>query len=313
MLKKYNCNSCKFYTDNLYNFKIHKKTKKHIINETRFCASKKDAPASLNDAQKMQSNTTVRLCKYCNKPISHRNNIARHYKTCIKYKEHLIKQEKDSIIQQLLDKTKKQAKLLEEKNSILKQNEKKLKKRDEELEELRNMEKEFLEFMKKVAHTGTKITNNIKQVNMYYIIQHYKKAKNYKDIMDVPLTKEETDYVHENGGVYGGYHILFKRCVYGLDIEERPFHCVDDSRNKYMVRTNDTWQIDKKGEQVLEGIYPKMLKICAPDPNISSVDELDEWKKYNDYMVELSNGGEGKILKMLNKITLLKNNVALDK
>ena len=174
------------------------------------------------------------------------------------------------------------------------------------------MEKEYLEFMKKVANTGTNVTN-IKNVNMYYIIQHYIKAKNYEDVMNSPLTTYEKNYVLENGGVYGGYHILFKRCIEGLDMEDRPFHCVDGARNKYMLRTNNTWQIDKKGEQVLEGIYPKMLKICAPNPNISSADELDEWKKHNDYMVELSNGGETKILKMLNEVTLLKNNVALDK
>ena len=164
-----------------------------------------------------------------------------------------------------------------------------------------------------MANTNTTNTNvtNINQVNMYYIIQHYIKAKNYQDIMNLPLTDEEKNYVHENGGVYGGYYILQKRCIDNLDLAERPFHCVDDARNKYMIRTNDTWQIDKRGEQVLEGIYPKMLKICAPQ-EISNANELDEWRKYNGYMVELSSGGEGKILKMLNKVSLLKNNVAIE-
>ena len=223
-----------------------------------------------------------------------------------------MEQEKNIIINELKNQLEQHMGKLKQKEDILKQKEQILKKNEEELEELRNTEKEFLEFMKKMANTGTNITNNINQVNMYYIIQHYIKAKNYEDIMNQPLTDDEKQYVHANGGVYGGYYILQKRCIDSLLMNERPFNCVDDARNKYRIRTNNTWQIDKRGEEVLEGIYPKMLKICAPK-EISNADELDEWRKYNGYMVELSSGGEGKILKMLNKIALLKNNVVLDK
>ena len=56
---------------------------------------------------------------------------------------------------------------------------------------------------------------------------------------------------------------------------------------------------------------PKMLKICVPR-EIDDVSELDEWRKYNGYMVELSRNGEGKILKMLNKVSLLKKNVNIE-
>ncbi len=313
MSKKYNCRTCNYSTDRHYDFLKHKTTKKHI-NLQKSIPIVENATMVVENATMVVKKATMKvvMCEYCQTKISKKKYLKRHYISCKKYGEYMIKKKKDFIIQQLIDETKRQAELLEQNKQNIKKKDEKLKKKQEELEELRDMEKEYLDFMKKVANTGTSVTN-INNVNMYYIIQHYIKAKNYEDIMDTPLTKNEEKCVLENGGVYGGYSILVKRCIDGLSLEERPFHCVDGARSKYMLRTNNTWQIDKKGEQVLAEIYPKMLKLCAPDPNISSTSELDNWKKHNDYMVELSNGGEGKILKMLNEVSLLKNNVVLDK
>jgi len=230
----------------------------------------------------------------------------------------MIKKKKEEVIQQLITETKKQAELLKikeeqlkKKEDMLKENKEELIKNKEELEDLRGVERDYLEFVKKVANTNNGTTNNIKQVNMFFIVKEYKNADNFADRMDPPLTKSEEQYVLENGGVYGGYYILVKRCIEGVPMEDRPFHCVDESRNKYMLRIKDSWEIDNRGEKLLEGIYPRMLKLCCPK-QIKSPDELDEWKKHNDYMVELSTGGENKILKMLNKVSLLKNNVIMN-
>lgn len=298
MIKKYNCDLCGYETDKLGNYNRHMKTKKHISHTmTRINQPNNGIDQPNNGVKLIQKGASNIMCEFCKKIISHKNHIRRHQQTCTKYIEHQIKYEKNTIISELKNK--------------LEENEEELKKKQEELDELKDIEKEFLEFMKKVSNTGGNVINNIKQVNMFYIVQTYIEAKNCEDLMEPPLTADEKQYVHENGGVYGGYHILVNRCVNGLELNERPFHCVDGSRNKYMIRTNDTWQIDRKGKQVLEHIYPKMLKICAPK-KIASLDELDKWSKYNKYMIELSNNGEGKILKMLNKVTLLKNNVAIE-
>ena len=283
MDNKYYCKICKYTTGRLFNFNKHKLTKKHISNATTFLVAK-NATEVAKFATEVAKNATKKVadnvvCEYCNKSIFEKKFLKRHYKSCSKYKEYLIEHEKNNIINQLKYQLEQQLNILKKKDNDLKQNKETLKKKQEELEELRDTEKEYLEFMKKVANTNTNVTN-INHVNMYYIIQHYIKAKNYEDVMNPPLTTDEKQYVHENGGVYGGHYILQKRCIDGLELNERPFHCVDDARNKYMIRTNNTWHIDKKGEQVLEGIYPKMLKICAPK-EISNADELDEWRKYN--------------------------------
>ena len=262
--------------------------------------SKKDYD---NDAKKKFE------CEYCNKKISHKHNIKRHYEVCKKYGEHKLKIEKDNIINNLKAQLKEKDIDMEGLYNKLKKKEEKLKKKQDELDDLRDVERDFLEFMKKASVSQSNVTN-INNYNMFFIVKTYVDAMNYENRMNKPLTAEEEQYVLDNGGVYGGYQIIYDRCIKGVELKDRPFHCVDSSRSKYMLRTGDAWQIDKKGKQILEGIYPRMLKLCCPK-QIKSPDELDNWKKHNDYMVELSRGGESKILKMLNEVSLLKNNIAL--
>ena len=91
-------------------------------------------------------------------------------------------------------------------------------------------------------------------------------------------------------------------------MKDRPFHCVDGSRSKYMLKTGGSWQIDKNGKKIIEGIFPRIIQLCIP-PFVSSMEEMDNWRIKNGYMVELTNGGDNKIIKRLNEVALLKNNV----
>lgn len=90
MSKKYNCKKCNFHTGNHYNFNMHKKTQKHITLHAFFRQSKNDCKISKNN-----------ICEYCQKSISHKNNIKRHYNACKKYKVYQIEQEKNKVIEQL--------------------------------------------------------------------------------------------------------------------------------------------------------------------------------------------------------------------
>ena len=296
MSKKYICKICKFASVRHYDYKRHLSTKKHIRLATPNITVLSENIYSLPEnipipSEKKTLNNVNFECEYCKKKIIYKKNMSRHYLICKEYKKQLIKQEKEkhvTTIEQLTTK-------LKEKDSIL----------QKKIDELRDMEKEFMDFLKKVANKET--VTNVRTVNMYYIVQTYLKAKNYEDIMNKPLTADELHDIRENG-IYGGYNILYKRCIEGIAMQDRPFHCVDDSRSKYLLRTNNTWQIDKKGEQILEGIYPKLLQLCAPK-EISGYDELDEWKRQHNNMNELATYGEQRILKKLNKVALLKNNV----
>ncbi len=113
MPKKYVCNLCNYSTDRQYDFQKHARTKKHISKAIHSKVSINYAGASKNDANICKKVTEL-ICEHCGKISSHRNNIARHYKNCNKYKEHLIKHEKNKIIDNLKNQ-------LMQKNDSLKQ------------------------------------------------------------------------------------------------------------------------------------------------------------------------------------------------
>ena len=173
-----------------------------------------------------------------------------------------------------------------------------------------------MDFMRQVAlqnktNKPNKTINNIRSLNIYFIVNEYDEALNYEDRMRDPITKKERKGIIRYGGIQGCYNILYNRCIKDITLDKRPFHCVDESRSKYVLRTKDKWEIDKGAVEILEGIYPRVVQICAP----KKMKDISEWKRYNkenNRMIELSKG-KGKILKKLNEVSLLKNNMVLDK
>ena len=111
MNKKYNCEVCKYYTDNKYDFSRHLSTKKHQCIQSEIYRIKKNVKMN-----RMK-------CEYCGKHICRKKNIKRHYKKCKKYENYKIKKEKDHIIQKLMEELKKE----KEKMNELKENNKQLK------------------------------------------------------------------------------------------------------------------------------------------------------------------------------------------
>ena len=169
--------------------------------------------------------------------------------------------------------------------------------------------------MKSVANTNiTNNTNNIdniqttinnNSINMYHIINNFKEAHNFEDLMNAPLTTIEKEYIIKNGSILGCYQLLKSRCIDDVDLEKRPFHCLDGSRSKYLLRTNDDWNVDTKGEKILNCSYKKLKDVYV----IDNYDNLEEYSKNMKQLLDVEGLGRKKIIKELNKQTLLKNNV----
>ncbi len=233
------------------------------------------------------------VCDYCGKEISYTRHIKRHYNSCKEYTH---------------------AKYIEEKNNIIKE----LK---NELEEYKNSEKEYFEIFKQftkklgtpdntINNTINNTTNNttINNVNMFFIMRSYTDALNYSDLMKAPLTDAETQCMIDHGGEEGCYNLIVTRCIDGIALEKRPIHCVDGARQKFLLRNDDTWEIDSKGEKIINTIYPKIVKACAPKP-IKDETELKKFNEQHHRMNRFASGGDKRVIKRLAKKTLLKNNV----
>ena len=64
-----------------------------------------------------------------------------------------------------------------------------------------------------------------------------------------------------------------------IDVDKRPFHCIDSSRSKYILRENDNWSIDDRGERVARHAYDAIRPIydisdtTDPETKIKNVDK----------------------------------------
>jgi hypothetical protein len=236
----------------------------------------------------------VYMCEYCHTELSTIKNRSRHYKTCT------IKQANDDINKdEIIEKLKKD-------------NEKKDKKLQKYIEEIRELEKDYLQFAKDQAKTSGKtltnngtINNDNRQYNMFYVINNYKDAHNIEDLFNTPLTDKEIQYIMDNGSTLGCYYILKSRCIDDIDIDKRPFHCIDTSRCKYLLRSKNDWDVDQDGETILT-IGCNKIKDAY---DIEDISDIEQYGKNMQQLLKLETKGKTKVLKELSKKTLLKNNI----
>jgi len=213
-------------------------------------------------------------CTYCDK-IKSKKNIRRHMRVCRnkhKYKYKKLKKEKDQ--------------LEKEKDK---------------------MEDEYFSFMKEMANKNTTITNTTnnntiiyndkrKMKNMFFIMNNYRNAKNYSDLMEPELTSSEIECIQEKGPLVGSSRLLKTRCIDGLKVKDRPFHCVDEPRNKYMIRVSDNWKVDKNADIIISIVIKKVREVVGTE----TTDQIIKLLKFETC-------GRKKLLKELNRTTNIKN------
>ena len=110
----------------------------------------------------------------------------------------------------------------------------------------------------------------------------------------------------EVGATIGCYNLIKDRCITGIPLDKRPFHCVDSSRRKYMLRKNDDWLIDHMGSMILEGAYPQIRNVLMTDPNETNIDVQN---RNMSQLFDMHLNGKKKIISQLNKDTFIKNNI----
>src|SRR3990172_11685838 len=97
--------------------------------------------------------------------------------------------------------------------------------------------------------------NGIK--NTSFIFNNYKNPHNIEDLLKkYPLTQEEKDDIIKKGPLAGCVYVLNSRCIKNVHLSKRPIHCVDKSRQKYVIFSGDEWHIDKGGVEIVKQIIP---------------------------------------------------------
>ena len=114
------------------------------------------------------------------------------------------------------------------------------------------------------------------------------------------------------GADYAAEEMIETRCITNFTAEERPIHCVDSSRDKYVVRKDNSWVVDNNGEMIVEKTFP-MLKEVFIDESSKEIGRLakDNDRKGIDrviYNIEsaantISHKNDKKILKKFKEYT----------
>ena len=290
----YNCDKCNYSTNRHSSYIKHTKTKRHQTAIATFEFPKNETKFPKNETKSCKTDS---MCRFCNKIFSGKN-IYRHIKNC-KDRVKLEESDKDHIIDKL------KSSLQEEQNKISKL-EKQFKDHVVESNKtLEAMSKRWEESTDRYEKMSKKIvekedTPTVNQYNMYYIINNYTNAQNIEDLMDKPLTDEEKKYF-DSGSLSGCLQLLKNRCVENIDLPDRPIHCLDISRDKFLLRSEDNWKIDVNGEKIIDSAHPLIKPLYPLDKD----DDIEKMIHNNDQMIALELNRK-KILKELSKNTTLK-------
>lgn len=250
MSYRYSCEKCEYYTNKTSNYKHHLISTKHVKQH-----NVENMDVILKEKQFR--------CEYCKNVYANKANKSNHYGVCKqkrKYEKEKLRKKMD------------QENALEDKKEL----QKRIKKLEADKEKLET-EKRELEAEKKLLETdkkevyddyitvlknmGPKTINNNNSFtvkNTHYILNHYNNARNLEDVLEPPLTEEEIERIQKHDPTYGCITLLDNRCIADIELSERPFHCVDTSRSKYVVFTDNQWQIDERGQKILRQVYPKV-------------------------------------------------------
>lgn len=288
MDNKFYCNICNYSTDKHFNFNKHLTTKKHIDKQLLLSSKNEDRSSKNEDRSSKNEDKSSTKCIYCNKLIQNFKNKARHNKTC------KIKKIKSELEYQFnKEKEELEAKHNKE-TSELKQN-------------YKEMETEYFDLLKKIAknEVGNNMinsNNNNNTLNMYYVINNFNDAINYNDIMSEPMTAEEHDHLINNGPLSSCLRIILNRCIEDIELEKRPFHCVDESRQKILLRNNNEWNIDNRAKKIIDKGYD----LIAKEWKITNVDD-DPHKHVDDSRKLASIKIDKNISKIISEKSSLKN------
>jgi hypothetical protein len=272
----YNCEYCNYHTTNRSNYNKHLLTIKHQKStKSAHCSSQKNTFGSqlahlLSNIEKEKiTNLNNFSCIFCQYTTKKDCNLQRHYKTCKFKKIKELENINNELNIQIISMQKinnnhifKNTNLLSQFNKLQKE----LKEKDNELEkeriekknlilnhhlEIKNLEIEYLKKNEKqLTLNNSNNANNTNIVNITnYITKKYANAPNLETPEEIYNIEDIQKYI-ENNNINEGYsNMIYDLFCKGKLPEERSLWCVDPSRNKYLTKLNNTWNIDLDGKK----------------------------------------------------------------
>jgi hypothetical protein len=244
-------------------------------------------------------------CIHCLKILSSNRNLQRHFETCKEKIKKDAKLETNGDIDELKRTINEKNRVIDEKNKVIDEKNREIeiilsekehciieyslleKDGDKINEKYINLYQEFIDFIKNIHNDidNKMVYFNSRTTQIHNIIKNYNNAINFNDLMKGPLTKQEYNLLLNKGLVNGCVNILGNKCIKKLSESEKPFHCINVTRNDYLLRMNDDWIIDINGATIVSTLFNIIITTSE------FMNHIDE-HSWNKLIKDLSNNRE---------------------
>jgi len=153
---------------------------------------------------------------------------------------------------------------------------------------------------KNICIDNSKVNNRTMSnaMNTTYLIHHvtnnYPDVKNFEDCVRTEnVTDEMVNECKKKYFIDGAAYLIEHLC--GTDVESRPLHCTDVSRNNYIYKTNNSWKIDAGGEEIKAKIIPVIDSVYNRVHNERIAENPLQFKYIKDKCIEMNSRNVKKI------------------
>lgn len=191
------------------------------------------------------------------------------------------------------------------------------KKIDTEIERLAKDNMKMREEMDKLKQ---KIDKQKRPINYNFIVNSFTNASNIEDCLSMEnITEEILEKCKKLPLKDGSIYVLNTLC--DIDPQIRPIHCTDTNRQNYLVRSNDSWNIDSKGatindhlNPVISTLYTDIYKEKMQNKNVSIDDRMNLMDSMSKELISsnISKCSQNAIKVSSNKYTVKNIDNALD-
>jgi hypothetical protein len=157
---------------------------------------------------------------------------------------------------------------------------------------------------------NTKDSNNSNCINFNYIKKHYKNPKTIQECLAPPLTEIEKYNITKATPIVGCEYLIKNRCIVDVELEERPIHSIDESRDKFAVFSENENNTKNWITQSGSDITKKFMPIIREQYENQYNNPLCDPAKIAEGISYMYMDGNRKIVKSIAKMTNLKNNLA---
>jgi hypothetical protein len=311
MVKTYRCDICDYNVNMKSSYKKHLTTKKHLSKNPKILSINKSIIIDDNDI-------TIFKCYYCKKSFKNNNYKYKHIKKCSEKhgdKLGLTETNNNELLVQTDQYVNKLQPISDEYiTSIIEKCLETLMQKPDNISNTNNKinpTTQIVNITNNITNNNANTNNNNSNcINFNYIKKHYKNPKTIEECLASPLTEIEKFNITKATPIVGCEYLIKNRCITNVELEDRPMHSIDESRDKFAVYTENENNTKNWVTQNGSDITKRFITLIREEYEKQYNNPLCDHAKIAEGISYMYMDGNKKIIKSIAKMTNLKNNLA---